>query len=593
MPDVPASSSRPVPPRVGRYEVLLPIASGGMATVYLARSQGARGFERDVALKLTHAHLTDTSDFAAILLEEARIASRIRHRNVVSILDVGEDPLGLFLVMDYVEGDTLAGLLRGAAVRSEPMPPRIGLRILLDALAGLHAAHELSDPLGKSMEVVHRDFSPQNILVGIDGIAQLADFGIAKAADRSAETATGIVKGKVSYMSPEHARALAIDRRADVWSAGVVAWEIFAGRRLHTSHEGLATLLKVISERPPRLGAAVPDIAPAVEEVVARALEPDLVLRYPTAEVLARDLADAFGSSGGLALHEEVAEYVRRVTGPKLETRRVQVEHALRLRRKMAALAEASMSDNTEVTPHADSSIRTPAPLRSSSVVELESSDFDTVAEGGPPVATTPSLLTAPSSLTDTTSASDALRRSLLPWLGQAQRRWLGASVGLVLAGSMVFLAVGKNGGYARNDSRAVVADSVPVPRDAVPPSTPPPSTSPAAPEHARVPVRVHANARVSSLRVDTRAVALTPPAADVMLERLAEDGDGSLTVVAIAVDGRRRTMMLTPDATSLDIEFPALPARPIATASRPAPSPAPKKAGSEIPPNPFATSTP
>src|SRR6185369_6600747 len=151
----------PRPQRDGRYDVLLPIASGGMATVYLARTTGLGGFERDVALKLTLSHLRESPEFARDLLEEAELAVRIRHANVVSVLDVGEDPAGLFLVMDYIEGDTLGGLVRRAIKAGSPIAPGVAIRILLDALAGLQAAHELADEEGHPLVLVHRDFSPQ------------------------------------------------------------------------------------------------------------------------------------------------------------------------------------------------------------------------------------------------------------------------------------------------------------------------------------------------------------------------------------------------------------------------------------------------
>src|SRR5262245_48327392 len=152
------------PQRIGRYQVLLRIASGGMATVYLARTRGIGGFERDVAIKLSHA--SDHADFASELLEEAKLASRLRHPNIVPVLDVGESPVGVFLVMEYVPGDSLAGLVRAARTAGDPLGRRIAMRILLDAMAGLHAAHELVDDVGAPLGLVHRDFTPHNILVG-------------------------------------------------------------------------------------------------------------------------------------------------------------------------------------------------------------------------------------------------------------------------------------------------------------------------------------------------------------------------------------------------------------------------------------------
>src|SRR5215472_14499798 len=151
MPSGPESAPQRLPDRIGRYEVLLPLASGGMGTVYLARARGVGGFEREVAIKLLHAHLRDVAGSALDLIEEAKLAVRIRHPNVVPVFDVGDDPLGFFLVMDYIEGDTLSGLHRRAKAKNEGLPIRIGLRVLIDALAGLHAAHELKDEAGKPL----------------------------------------------------------------------------------------------------------------------------------------------------------------------------------------------------------------------------------------------------------------------------------------------------------------------------------------------------------------------------------------------------------------------------------------------------------
>jgi serine/threonine-protein kinase len=336
----------PLPQRVGRYDVLARIASGGMATVYLARAHGALGFERDVALKLTHAHLRESPEFSAVLLEEAKLAVRIRHSNVVPVLDVGEDPQGIFLVMEYVEGDTLAGLTRKATAAQTPLPLGVSMRVLLDALAGLHATHEQRDEGGAPLDIVHRDFSPANILVGTDGVGKLTDFGIAKAQSRVGHTATGMVKGKVSYMAPEQARGQKVDRRADVWAAGVVAWEVLAGRRLHAEVDGIATLLKVVSEAPPRLRSVRPEIHAALDDAVAGALTLDATERCPSAQAFARELTAALLSAGErVAEADEVAAHVRALVGRKLSERRA------RARGVREAIAEGDGADSAETRP--------------------------------------------------------------------------------------------------------------------------------------------------------------------------------------------------------------------------------------------------
>ncbi|MEP7053353.1 MAG: serine/threonine-protein kinase, partial [Pseudomonadota bacterium] len=189
--------------RVDRYELVGEIASGGMATVYLARLTGVGGFQRFVAMKRLHPHLANEKEFVEMFLDEARIAARIHHPNVVPILEVGASAVGYYLVMEYIEGDTLARLLARAATRGKRLPVPIALRIALDMLSGLHAAHELRDDAGEPVNLVHRDVSPQNVLVGVDGIARITDFGVARAASRLTATRVGQLKGKIAYMAPE------------------------------------------------------------------------------------------------------------------------------------------------------------------------------------------------------------------------------------------------------------------------------------------------------------------------------------------------------------------------------------------------------
>ncbi len=341
------------PERIGRYELLLPIGNGGMATVYLARQEMLGGVHRDVAIKLMHAHLRGDPDWATHLLAEATLAARIRHPNVVQVVEVGDDREGMFIALEYVQGDTLAGLLRMARQRGEQVPLPIAGRILLDSLAGLHAAHELKDDDGQPLQLVHRDYSPQNILVGTDGMARLTDFGIAKA--RGGErTATGILKGKIAYMSPEQALGDPLDRRADVWAAGVVAWEVLAGKRLFGKQDDVRGLLKLLNETPPRLTDARPDIPQQLDDVIANALSKDLDRRTPTAAQLAKQLREAWQTIGGVAEMNDVAAYVTELTSSRLEQRTEQVTRVRSLRRRMLNVSQAAIELASE--PHTSSS---------------------------------------------------------------------------------------------------------------------------------------------------------------------------------------------------------------------------------------------
>jgi serine/threonine-protein kinase len=280
------------------------------------------GFEREVALKLVHAHLRADEESRLHLLEEARLAARIRHPNVVPVTEVDADSVGVFLVMEYVEGEALSGLVRLLRDQNHRLPPRLIARIMNDSLAGLHAAHELRDSHGQFIGLVHRDFSPQNILVGIEGVARLADFGVAKAASRTVRTKTGLVKGKVAYMSPEQARGHKVDRRCDVWAAGVVVWELITGRKLYDHEDDVATLLSVVTEEPPRLASVMQGVPPALDEAVAYALTSDVNNRCPSAEAFRCLLESAWDECGGMASTPELGAFVRQTVGHKLAERR-------------------------------------------------------------------------------------------------------------------------------------------------------------------------------------------------------------------------------------------------------------------------------
>jgi serine/threonine protein kinase len=246
--------------RLDRFELVAELASGGMATVYLARLSSVAGFQRLYAIKRLHPHLQREPEFVDMFLDEARLAARIHHPNVVSILEVGESKRGYYLVMEYIEGDTLARLLARSAQAQAKLPVDVTVRIALDTLAGLDAAHDLKDDHDQPLGVVHRDVSPQNILVGIDGTTRITDFGVARAAARLTTTRTGQLKGKLAYMAPEQARGQAVDRRADLFALGIVLWEALAMKRLFKGEGEADTLSRVLSEPIPKLRTLVPTL---------------------------------------------------------------------------------------------------------------------------------------------------------------------------------------------------------------------------------------------------------------------------------------------------------------------------------------------
>lgn len=324
--------------RVGPYELLLPIGSGGMATVYLARHVGLERDDRFFALKLTHPHVrSERPHKTRQIVDEARIAARIRHPNVTTVIDVDDDPCGVFLVMDYVEGDSLAGLIRAASDQSKRVPLAVGIAIVCDALEGLHAAHDLTTDDGEPVGLVHRDFTPHNIIVGVDGVARLTDFGIAKLKDASVATESGVVKGKLGYLAPEQLRGRDLDRRTDVWAAGVIVWELCTGERLYADVDQAASMLRLVTEKPRRVRSVVHELPDALDAAIAGALELDPARRWTTAKHFAEQLRAATR----VADRNIVADFVKEIAGPRLAERTAAVQQVCSAR---AAHSSATVS---------------------------------------------------------------------------------------------------------------------------------------------------------------------------------------------------------------------------------------------------------
>jgi DNA-directed RNA polymerase subunit RPC12/RpoP len=290
-----APESYAAPPRLSRYEVLRRIGVGGMATVYLGRVVGAGGFERLVAIKIMHAHVAKDPACVAMFLDEARLAARIRHPNVVATLDIEENEEALMMVMEYVEGLTLSELNRALREKNRKLPVPVTLRIMLDALAGLHAAHELTGPDGAPLDLVHRDVSPHNLIVGVDGATRVTDFGIALAQNNLSPPSgkRGEIKGKVSYMAPEQLRSYEADRRSDIYAMGVVLWELLAGKRFVEGESYAAMMFAALqgaTRAPHEVNSEVP---PAISAVCMRALTLAPDGRFGTAAEFSEELERA------------------------------------------------------------------------------------------------------------------------------------------------------------------------------------------------------------------------------------------------------------------------------------------------------------
>ncbi len=283
---------------LGRYTIYDCIGVGGMATVHLGRIGGLAGFSRIVAIKKLHDIVACNAKFVAMLLDEARLAALVRHPNVLPILEIVEGWNTIALVMEYVEGVSLDVLVETLAAREERVPPAMAIAIVVQILHGLHAAHGAVDAAGNELEIVHRDVSPENVLVGVDGVARVLDFGVARAAMRLQESDVGEMKGKLAYMSPEQAQSTSVDRRSDVFSVGVVFWELLTGAAPFSSESAVATIanvLRKVLQPPSRAGfrSTLPaKLVRGLDDVVMRALERDPGSRYQTAEEMALALED-------------------------------------------------------------------------------------------------------------------------------------------------------------------------------------------------------------------------------------------------------------------------------------------------------------
>jgi serine/threonine-protein kinase len=298
----------------GRYELLGELASGGMATVYLARMRRqSMAFSRLVAIKCMHPQFSKDPSFVSMFLDEARLTARLRHPNVVPTLDIVAEDGQLLLVMEYIEGPSLAMLLRAGKAKATRIPPAIACAIVHDLLLGLHAAHD-----GAPLAIIHRDVSPQNVLVGHDGLARVHDFGVAKARQNKHQSVETEIKGKIPYMPPEQLYGERIDHRVDVYAAGVTLWETLVGQRLFDGPDEAAIVMKITSEPVPRPSSRVVDLPPAVDAIVMRALSREARERYPSALAMAEALAGAVR----LPTRTEIADWVRGFVPAKATTGR-------------------------------------------------------------------------------------------------------------------------------------------------------------------------------------------------------------------------------------------------------------------------------
>ncbi|MEO8706825.1 MAG: protein kinase [Kofleriaceae bacterium] len=290
-----------LPTRLGKYEILSPLATGGMARIYIARSTGIGSFERHVVLKLITPERENDTTAVQMFLDEARLAASLNHQNVAQVFEVGEDGGIHYLAMEYVHGQDLRALLAKAGSQGTRVPLDLALTTVAGAAAGLNHAHDRRDGNGVPLGIVHRDVSPSNIMIGLDGSVKLLDFGIAKATSRSVETQSGIIKGKFAYMAPEQCRGRDVDRRSDVFSLGIILYEITTQHRCFRADSDFDTMHRIVTGdvvRPTRLVQGYPQ---PLEAIVLKALAIDANQRYQSAGLLLEAI-EAFAMSARMSL---------------------------------------------------------------------------------------------------------------------------------------------------------------------------------------------------------------------------------------------------------------------------------------------------
>ena len=331
------------PSRIGRYELCFELASGGMASVHLARAHGDPGFEKLVALKRIHPHLACEQEYVEMFLDEARIASRITHRNVCSVFDFGEADGEYFIAMEYLVGEPLSRIHRRVLAdvdeRDSPLLPMRMARMIAQACEGLHAAHELTDADGESLHVVHRDVSAENLFVTYDGATQVVDFGIAHALQRVHNTEAGQVKGTFPYMAPEQMTSAVVDRRVDVWALGTVLWELLTLRKLFLRETDVNTMYAVLSGeiQPPSQYRS--EVSEELDEIVLKALERSPDERWQSAREMGKALRRYLAKQDELIGPAEIADWMRQLF-PSGELRKREIMAIARSREGVESEAE-------------------------------------------------------------------------------------------------------------------------------------------------------------------------------------------------------------------------------------------------------------
>lgn len=377
-----------------RYELLLRLASGGMGAVFVGVTRGTDA--PLYAIKRAHPHLVEQGDFRRMFVAEASLARRIHHPNAVGVIDVDESEGEIMMVMPYVEGGSLSDMLVASHERGRRIAPQVTLRVVVDAARGLDAAHELRDEHGRPLGIVHRDISPHNILVGVDGVSAIVDFGVAKAASlEMTRTATDVLKGKTAYMAPEYVKSRTANAQTDVFALGIVVWESLANRRLFKGEDELDTMKRLLDDKPAPMLHQVVEVDATVAAVVARAVAKDPLKRFQTARAFADALEGAARTADLLAGPTEVAAAVKSLLATSLAERRV-------------LLAEAMPAVQRPAVASTSAAPRDPAPAGPARTVEPQTSVTSATVAAAPPLS-----MTSPMDLRTAVRASPSTVRAV------------------------------------------------------------------------------------------------------------------------------------------------------------------------------------
>lgn len=312
-----------------RYKVLEKVAAGGMAEVYRAESAGLEGFKKIVAIKRVLPHLSEKKQFIGMFLDEARVSAHLSHSNCVQVFDIGVGDNTYFIVMEYVDGADLKGVIEHRRKQNLPFPVEVACLICVRICEGLAYAHELVDSRGESLNIVHRDMSPPNVLITRHGEVKIVDFGLAKANSQLERSEPGIIKGKFSYLSPEAAKGAAVDARTDIFAVGIILWELLAGRRLFLGESDLETVRMVQAARVPSLREINPQVPPELERVLMKALTEDPAARYQRARDFGAALNELLFRLGQSVSSFDIAELVEPIRREREQKRRAQKRQSI------------------------------------------------------------------------------------------------------------------------------------------------------------------------------------------------------------------------------------------------------------------------